>query len=64
MKVAAWYLFVVIGVILLVCSFLYHNYFLTFISFVIAMILNKYMDKIPLPKYFRNLKASSKNKQE
>lgn len=37
-----WYVTVVIDIILLITSFLYHNFYLTILSFIIALILNKF----------------------
>lgn len=64
MKVVAWFMFVILDGILLIASFMYHNYFLTVLSFVIALILNKYVDKIPMPKQFKDLKIVSRYKKE
>lgn len=56
MKIFMWYLFVVIAAVLLILSVLYHNIYMAVPCFVIAIILNKYIDDIPMPKQFEKLK--------
>ncbi|MGH4121224.1 hypothetical protein [Clostridium sp.] len=64
MKIVFWYVIVVIDVSLLIMSFIYNNIFLTILSFIIALVLNKFKNIIPIPKLFQNLNIiSNKNKK-
>ena len=62
MKIVIWYIIVVIDILLLVSSFIYHNLYLTTLSFIIALLLNKYKNIIPTPKQFENLNINFSNK--
>lgn len=62
MKIAIWYLFVVLDFTFLIISVLSHNIYFTISCFVIALILNKFKKDIPLPKQFESLNIIHKNK--
>lgn len=47
-----WYVIVVVDIILLITSFLYHNLYLTILTFIIALTLNKLQKIIFSPKNF------------
>lgn len=66
MKITLWYTMVIIDVLLLISSFFYHNLYLTMLSFIIALQLNKFKNIIPIPKQFENLTiidSAKKNKK-
>ncbi|AGK98542.1 hypothetical protein Clopa_3768 [Clostridium pasteurianum BC1] len=62
MKIAIWYLFVVLDFTFLIISILSHNIYFTIFCFIIALILNKFKKDIPLPKQFESLNIIHKNK--
>jgi len=47
-----WCVIVVVDVILLITSFLYHNLYLTILTFIIALLLNKYQKIVFSPEKF------------
>lgn len=63
MKVVVWYIFVILAGILLVTSIIYHNIYIAFVGFVIAIILNKFIKDIPIPKQFESMNLTHKNKK-
>lgn len=50
MKIALWSVIVIIDIILLIASFLYHNLYLTILTFIIALALTKFQKIIFSPK--------------
>lgn len=56
MKVVVWYSFVIVAAVLLITSLIYRNIYIAFAGFVIAIILNRFMKDIPIPKQFQGLK--------
>ena len=55
-----FYTLLVLNIVMLVYSFLVSNWFLTIVSFVMALFLSKMNSRIPLPKFFENM---NNNKQ-
>jgi len=65
MKVVLWYLFVVLATIFLVVAIIESNLLLGACSFVMAYMLSKFLDEIPLPKaYTKTQKVSPKEMRE
>lgn len=64
MKIAVWYLFVLVDMALLIISILSHNVYFTISCFAIAIILEKFKKDIPLPKQFENLNVIRKNENK
>ncbi|GAA0731819.1 hypothetical protein [Clostridium oceanicum] len=56
MKPGVWYLLVFLTTTLLIASFFTRNIYLGGACFLMAMYLDKFKDKIPLPKAFEKLK--------
>lgn len=50
MKISFWYVIVIVDVLLLISSFIYHNLYLTILTFIIALALNKFQKIIFIPK--------------
>ena len=62
MKIALWSVILVVDILLLITSFLYHNLYLTILTFIIALALNKFQKIIPIPKKIKNSNIIYRNK--
>lgn len=63
MKIIFWYIGVIFTCILLILSIISNNFLITLLSLILALILKKYINKIPLPKYFNTMKVLHKDKK-
>lgn len=59
-----FYTLLVLNVAMLVYSFLVNNWFLTIVSFIMALFLSKMNNRVPLPKFFEKMNVNGNSNQD
>jgi hypothetical protein len=64
MKPSLWYLLVVVNVALVLLAFFDKNVYFAIAGLSLALYLDKFLESIPLPKYFRRNVVLNVKKRE